>query len=129
MTRNKLDENFHYLISFDMVFNTVNMEDYDPLAVIEAFWTKYDINDHRDHIVCLFLKAIGKPVGGVVKVLEDKELNAFSLELMHVLVAYYIVHSHKINLENLQIPILPTRKISEEELRFRQINNILFGTK
>jgi hypothetical protein len=129
MTKSLLDKNFHLLVPFDMVFNSVHMNDYDPLAVIEEFWRKYNINDNRDHVVCLLFKALGKPVGGVVAELHNEELNEFSLELMHVLVAYYIVHSHKISLAELDIPILPKGKITEEELKFRQINNLLFGTK
>lgn len=116
-------------MTFDMVFNSVHMEDYDPIIVIQEFWNKYDMNDNRDHIVCLFLKSIGVSVDAPIKDLEDEELNKFSIELMHVLLAYYIVHSHKISLEDLIIPILPTGRISEEELKFRQINNLLFGTK
>lgn len=129
MADSTLDKNFHHLIPFEMVFNSVHMDGYDPITVIQEFWNKYYMNDHRDHLVCLYLKSIGVDIDDPVKDLDEKELHKFSIELLHVLLAYYIVHMHKISVDDLEFPKPPTSKITEEELKFRQINNLLFGPK
>lgn len=112
-----------------MVFNYPHTEGYDPEKVIEEFWQRYDINDSRDHIVCLYLKALGKEVSDPVKDYGEDELKSYSLELMHLLVAYYLCHIHEVDLSELDVPNLSQGKITEEELKFRQINFELFGDK
>ncbi|TDQ79088.1 hypothetical protein [Sphingobacterium yanglingense] len=124
-----LEKNFHLILPFEMAFNFPHTEGYDPEKVIEEFWQRYDINDSRDYIVCLYLKALGKEVSDPVKDYSYDELKSYSLELMHLLVAYYLCHIHNVDLSELDVPNLSQGKITEEELKFRQINFALFGNK
>ena len=124
-----LNKNHHFLLPFDMVFSYPHTEGYDPISVIEKFWQNYDVNDSRDHLVCLCLKAFGLKIDDKVKDISEKALNDYSLELMHLLVAYYLCYIHNIELSGLEIPQLMKGKISEEDMKIRQINYALFGSK
>lgn len=123
-----LDRNFIHIMPFDMVFNEVHSEGYDPLENIEKFWHKYDINHSRDHILWLLLGTVGDRTS-LKEQLSDEQVSDFSLDLFRALVAYYLVHYAKIDIAEIDVPLLPTKKLTEEELKFRQINYALFGKK
>ena len=124
----KMNADYFKLIPFDQVFNEVHVPGYNPIVNIENFWKKYDINSSRDHIVAMFLGHVDDPEG-MMEQPDKLQLQAYSLDLFRALVAYYLAHKHNFNMGNLDIPFLPTKKLSEEELKFRQFDYALFGKK
>lgn len=123
-----MNADYFKLIPFDQVFNEVHVEGYNPIVNIENFWKKYDINSSRDHIVAMFLGHVDDAEGRMEKP-DKRYLEAYSLDLFRALVAYYLVHKYKMSMEDLEIQLLPTKKLTEEEVRLRQSNHALFGKK
>ena len=123
-----MNADYFKLIPFDQVFNEVHVKGYNPLVNIENFWKKYDINSSRDHIVGMFLGKVEDP-DGLMEQPDKRYLEAYSLDLFRALVAYYLSHKHKLSMEDLEIPLLPTKKLTEEEVKFRQNDYALFGKK
>lgn len=123
-----MNANFFKLIPFDQVFNEIHVKGYNPIVNIENFWKKYDINSSRDHIVAMFLGDVDDPEG-IMEKPDKRYLEAYSLDLFRALVAYYLAHKYKMSMEELEIPLLPTKKLTEEEVTLRQSNHALFGKK
>lgn len=124
----KLDKIYFKIIPFDMAFNEVHTENYDPQKNIEKFWTKYNINESRD----LILSLLCTPEDDENKKLrhfDQQQKDDFSLDLFRALIGYYLVHYMKWGLEDIDIPLLPTGTLTEEEVKFSQINYALFGKK
>lgn len=86
----------------------ITEEAYDPKRKIQTFWAKYGINHSRLHILNLFLFYKGDT--GLQEPLSIEEMERFSQDLMGLLMAYYVVHQEKINLDDIKIPVEETRE-------------------
>src|SRR5690606_20365880 len=98
----------------------ITTDGYDPKEKIQAFWQKYSVDHSRLHILNMFLFYKGETE--LKEKLSIEEMEQFSGDLMALLMAYYVVHHEKINLDDIKIPIEETRERGEEESFFSKID-------
>ncbi|MBD1421223.1 hypothetical protein [Sphingobacterium chuzhouense] len=100
-------------------------ENYDPQKKIQDFWEKYGANNSRLHVLNLFLFYKGETV--LQEQLTIEEMKQFSQDLMTLLMAYYVAHREKINLDDIKIPVEETREENGEEGSFSDIPYTILG--
>lgn len=103
----------------------ITEEAYEPKRKIQTFWAKYGINHSRLHILNLFLFYRGETELQEPPSIE--EMKQFSQDLMTLLMAYYVAHREKINLDDIKIPVEETREENGEDGSFSDIPYTILG--
>src|SRR5690606_3217413 len=105
----------------------VTEEGYDPKAKIQAFWEKYGVDHSRLNILNMFLFYRGETKLQDELSIEDME--QFSKDLMTLMMAYFVVHHEKINLDNLIMPITEVQEKSEEDKLYAEMLYSILGLR
>ena len=103
-----MKELFKKLVAFDMAMYEIHHLEYDPVVCIKDFWTRYDMDSCRNHIVEL------------MTIYFDRERGVnptiFSIALFRMIMAYFLIHYKKINLSELEISFLRSNRFIACEL-------------
>ncbi len=105
----------------------VTEEGYDPKTVIQAFWEKYGVDHSRLNILNMYLFYKGET--GLQDELSIEEMEQFSQDLMALLMAYFVVHHEKINLDDLIMPITEVQEKSEDDKLYAEMLYSILGLR
>ena len=100
---------------------------YDPTVKIQDFWSKYGVDHSRLNILNMYLFYRGETE--LQDRLSVEEMEEFSRDLRALLMAYFVVHHEKINLEDIAIPTTEVPEKSEEDKLYADIFYSILGLR
>ena len=92
-----MNQKSNNLLPFELACYEVYDNGYDPLKTIREFWSQHTIKDCQETLWALFenfRKGIAQEDAGDVK-----QIHAFLMKLCRVLMAYFLVHIRKIEID------------------------------
>lgn len=92
--------NYAHLILLDLVIYETHRSGYDPLQNVQDFWDKYPLSTIKDHIVALQPDTVDNK-----KMRGNPQLSEFSVELLRVLIAYFMIHMTQLDLGKVSISL------------------------
>ncbi|QQT29423.1 hypothetical protein I6I99_19020 [Sphingobacterium multivorum] len=90
--------NYAHLVLLDMVIYETHRSGYDPVKNVQYFWDRYPLSTIQDYIVALQPDTVDNE-----KMSGNPQLSEFSLDLLRTLIAYCIIHTHKMDLGKVSI--------------------------
>ncbi|WP_313187995.1 hypothetical protein [Sphingobacterium siyangense] len=110
------------LLHLDRPFYEIHEDSYDPLKCIESFWDNYPLVTIREYLYALDLKC--KTLGEATESkLETVQQTLFLADILRVLIAYFLTHSHQINTGQIR---LSTLEANMKELQLTKKINDFF---
>lgn len=100
--------NYAHLILLDLVIYETHRSEYDPAKNVQDFWDKYPLSTIKDYIVVLHPDMVDNE-----KMRDNSQLTEFSVELLRTLIAYLIIHTHKMDLGKISISLDINREVIE----------------
>ncbi|WP_286862861.1 MULTISPECIES: hypothetical protein [Sphingobacterium] len=97
--------NYAHLVLLDMVIFETHQSGYDPVKNVQDFWEQYPLIAIQDYIVALQPKIDDKEK-------DNPKLSEFSVELLRTLIAYFMIHTHQMDLGKVSISL----EINNEEI-------------
>ncbi|QIH35501.1 hypothetical protein [Sphingobacterium sp. DR205] len=110
-----MKELFHKLIAIDKAIYEIHHLEYDPVACIKEFWSHYDMDSCRNHIVELLTIYLDKE-RKANPAISTADVQHFTIALFRMLMAYFIVHYKRINLSGIEISFLRSNRFIACEL-------------
>lgn len=101
-----MKSNYAHLLLFDLVIYETHRSVYDPVGNVQDFWGKYPLSTIQDYIIALQPDTSDKEKG-------NPKLTEFSVELLRTLIAYLIIHTHKMDLGKISISLDINREVIE----------------
>lgn len=102
-----MKSNYAHLILLDMVIYETDREEYDPIQNVQNFWEKYSLSTIHEHIV-----ALQPDVDNTEGNCSIDQLSTFSVDILRIMIAYFMMHMDKVDLGKVQI----STSVNEEEL-------------
>ncbi|WP_336834471.1 hypothetical protein [Sphingobacterium siyangense] len=90
--------NYAHLILLDLVIYETHRSGYDPVENVQTFWDKYPLSTIQDYII-----ALQPDMGDKEK--DNPKLSEFSVELLRVLIAYFMIHTTQLDLGKVSISL------------------------
>ncbi|GAA0886419.1 hypothetical protein GCM10009120_50180 [Sphingobacterium siyangense subsp. cladoniae] len=95
-----MKSNYAHLVLLDMVIFETHQPGYDPVKNVQNFWEKYPLIAIQDYIVALQPDTRDKE-----KIRDNPQLSEFSIELLRVLMAYFMIHTTQLDLGKVSISL------------------------
>ena len=92
--------NYAHLILLDLVIYETHRSGYDPVKNVQDFWDKYPLSTIKDSIVVLHLDTVDNE-----KMRDNPQLSEFSVELLRVPIAYFMIHMTQLDLGKVSISL------------------------
>ncbi|WP_286766680.1 MULTISPECIES: hypothetical protein [Sphingobacterium] len=92
--------NYAHLILLDLVIYETHRSGYDPVKNVQDFWDKYPLSTIKDYIVVLHPNTVDNE-----KMSGNPQLSEFSVELLRVLVAYFMIHMTQLDFGKVSISV------------------------
>jgi len=92
--------NYVHLVLLDMVIFETHRSGYDPVKNVQDFWDKYPLKEIQDYIVALQPDTIDKG-----NLNSNSQLSEFSVELLRILIAYFMIHMTQLDLVKVSISL------------------------
>lgn len=89
---------YAHLVLLDMVIYETHRSGYDPVKDVQYFWEQYPLSTVHGYIVALHPDTSDKE-----NMERNPQLSEFSLDLLRTLIAYCIIHTHKMDLGKVSI--------------------------
>jgi len=83
-----------------LVIYETHRSGYDPVKNVQDFWDKYPISTIKDYIVALQPDTVDNK-----KMRGNPQLSEFSVELLRVLIAYFMIHMTQLDLGKVSISL------------------------
>ncbi|OOG17965.1 hypothetical protein BWD42_11750 [Sphingobacterium sp. CZ-UAM] len=90
--------NYAHLILLDLVICETHRSGYDPVKNVQDFWDKYLLSAIQDYIVVLHSDTSDKEKG-------NQQLTEFSVDLLRILIAYFMIHTTQLDLGKVSISL------------------------
>lgn len=111
----KMKELLKKLVAFDLAMYEIHHLEYDPVVCIREFWNKYDMDSCRNYIVELLTLYFDRE-RNVNPTIGVAEVQNFSIALFRMLMAYFLVHYNGMNLTEIEISFLKSKRFIACEL-------------
>ncbi|WP_411971964.1 hypothetical protein ACLCDV_18960 [Sphingobacterium sp. Lzh-3] len=98
--------NYAHLILLDLVIYETHRSGYDPVKNVQDFWDKYPLSTIKDYIVVLHPDKVDNG-----KMRDNPQLSEFSVELLRVLIAYFMIHMTQLDLGKVSISVEVNKEI------------------
>lgn len=110
-----MKELFKKLVAIDMAMYEIHHLEYDPIVCIKDFWSRYDMDSCRNHLVELLTiyfdrERIANPR------ISATDVQNFSVALFRMVMAYFLIHYKEINLNEIEISFLKSNRFIACEL-------------
>lgn len=92
--------NYAHLILLDLVIYETHISGYDPVKNVQDFWERYPLRTIQD-----YLAALQPDPAGNKKMRGNPQLSEFSVELLRVLIAYFMIHMTQLDLGKVSISL------------------------
>ncbi len=92
--------NYAHLVLLDLAIYETHRSGYDPVKNVQDFWDKYPLSTIKDYIVVLHPNTVDNE-----KMSGNPQLSEFSVELLRVLIAYFMIHMTQLDLGKVSISI------------------------
>jgi len=83
-----------------LVIYETHRSGYDPVKNVQDFWDKYPLSTIKDYIVVLHPNTVDNE-----KMSGNPQLSEFSVELLRVLVAYFMIHMTQLDFGKVSISV------------------------
>lgn len=111
---------YPFMSDLDLELYLINYTEYDPIHIISKFWRKYDLGTFYDRIVELGSVYMGNSYNCKPK-FGFGEMRGFMKQLIRISIAYYITHTRRIELSNIDLSAFANNRINEEDIRTAKI--------
>ena len=95
-----MKSNYAHLVLLDMVSFETHHSGYDPVKNVQNFWEQYPLSAIQDYIVALQPETSDKE-----NLKGNSQLSEFSVELLRVLIAYFMIHMTQLDLGKVSISL------------------------
>ncbi|WP_313672654.1 hypothetical protein [Sphingobacterium multivorum] len=102
------------LVQLDLVFYEIYQEGYNPLKNIKDFWSTYAIDTCNNHIAALMESSLTHAKASDTTK-QDGEKDFFG-SLSRLLIAYFMIHFQKLDINWAEISFFKSRKRIQEDL-------------
>ena len=92
--------NYAHLILLDLVIYETHRSGYDPVKNVQDFWDKYPLSTIQDYIA-----ALQPNIRDNENLKGNPQLSEFSVELLRVLIAYFMIHTNQLDLGKVSISL------------------------
>ena len=103
------------LVAFDLAMYEIHHLEYDPAVCIKGFWSCYDMDSCRNHLVELLTIYLDRE-RKVNPAISTADVQQFTVALFRMLMAYFIVHYQRIDLSGIEISFLRSNRFIACEL-------------
>ncbi|WP_343561558.1 hypothetical protein [Sphingobacterium sp.] len=93
-----MKSNYVHLVLLDIVIFETHQSGYDPVKNVQNFWERYPLIAIHDYIV-----ALQPDIGDREK--DNPKLSEFSIELLRVLIAYFMIRMTQLDLGKVSISL------------------------
>ncbi len=111
----KNERAFKETCRLDLAMYEIHHLDYDPVACVKDFWTRYDMDSCRNHLVELLTIYFDRE-RGVNPTISAADIQSFSVALFRMVMGYFLIHYKKINLTGVEISFLRSNRFIACEL-------------
>ena len=91
---------YAHLILLDLVIYETHRSGYDPVKNVQDFWDKYPLSTIQDYIA-----ALQPNIRDNENLKGNPQLSEFSVELLRVLIAYFMIHTNQLDLGKVSISL------------------------
>ncbi|WP_343570295.1 hypothetical protein [Sphingobacterium sp.] len=98
--------NYAHLILLDLVIYETHRSGYDPVKNVQDFWDRYPLKEIQDYIVGSQPDTVDNE-----KMSVNSQLSEFSIELLRVLIAYFMIHMTQLDLGKVSISVEVNKEI------------------
>jgi len=93
-----MKSNYAHLLLLDMVIFETHQSGYDPVGNVQDFWGKYSLSTIQNYIIALQPNTSDKEKG-------NPKLTEFSVELLRILIAYFMIHMTQLDFDKVSISL------------------------
>lgn len=109
-----MNQKSNNLLPFELACYEIYDNGYDPLNTIREYWSQHTINDCQESLWALFENY---RKGEVHEDIADvKQMHTFLMKLCRVLIAYFLVHFHKIGIDAVPFAFAQTADVIMADL-------------
>jgi len=94
-----MNQKSNNLLPLELAFYEIYDNGYDPLNTIREFWSQHTITDCQERLWALFENY--RKCKEQEEATDVKQMHAFLMQLYRVLIAYFLVHFRKIEIDAL----------------------------
>ncbi|MCS4164247.1 hypothetical protein [Sphingobacterium sp. BIGb0116] len=92
-----MNQKSNNLLPFELACYEIYDNGYDPLNAIREFWSQHTITDCQENLWALFQNY--RKCAVQEDAMDAKQMHAFLMKLCRVLMAYFLVHFRKIEID------------------------------
>ena len=119
-----MNQKYSNVLALELALYEIHDRGYDPIQKITDFWEKYDLISIQNTINLLLKNHTDANYMNEIYVVSHKQV--FSADLFRLLVAYFMVHTNPVAIDNIDISDAETTQISSQELSITKRIHDLF---
>lgn len=120
-----MNQKYSNVLALELALYEIHDTGYDPIQKIINFWEKYDLISIQRTINLLLKNHTDTNYMNEIYVVSHKQV--FSADLFRLLVAYFMVHTNSIEIDNIDISDADTTDLSRQELSLTKRIHEFFG--
>lgn len=120
-----MNQKYSNVLALELALYEIHDKGYDPIQKITDFWEKYDLISIQNTINLLLKNHTDTNYMNEIYVVSHKQV--FSADLYRLMVAYFVVHTNSIEIDNIDIYDSDTTQISRQELSITKRIHEFFG--
>ncbi|MGJ1241010.1 hypothetical protein [Sphingobacterium siyangense] len=120
-----MNQKYSSVLALELAIYQVHEDGYEPTEKIVEFWKKYDINTIQNTINTVLKHAPAYRKSGNIVQLCHKQI--FAVDLMRLLIAYFHIHTDRIDISQLDISDAATTQSSLDQLEITKRIHEFFG--
>ncbi|WP_426791758.1 hypothetical protein [Sphingobacterium sp. WOUb80] len=113
-----MNQKSNNLLPFELACYEIYDNGYDPLNTIREFWSQHTINDCQENLWVLFENY--RKGEGQQDIIDVKQMHAFLMKLCRVLIAYFLVHFRKIEIDAVPFAFTQSAEVITADLEAKQ---------
>ncbi|MGJ1290329.1 hypothetical protein [Sphingobacterium multivorum] len=113
-----MNQQANNLLPFELACYEIYDDGYDPLNTIREFWSQHTINDCQKSLWALFENY--RKGEGQQDITDIKQMHAFLMKVCRVLIAYFLVHFHKIGIDAVPFAFAEPAEVITADLEAKQ---------
>ncbi|QRY55270.1 hypothetical protein [Sphingobacterium siyangense] len=113
-----MNQKSNNMLPFELACYEIYDNGYDPLNTIREFWSQHTINDCQESLWVLFENyRKGEEQKDAAEV---KQMHTFLMKVCRVLMAYFLVHFHKIEIDSVPFAFAEPAEAITADLEAKQ---------
>ncbi|VXD06916.1 MULTISPECIES: hypothetical protein [Sphingobacterium] len=113
-----MNQQANNLLPFELACYEIYDNGYDPLNTIREFWSQHTINDCQENLWALFENC--RKCAVKEDAAEMKQMHTFLMKVCRVLMAYFLVHFRKIEIDAVPFTFADPAEVITADLEAKQ---------